>query len=202
MLTCTSSAFTNWPVLNFCKSYARSASAFFWFTAAWYCATFDLIIALRLGDFRIGGKLRLLPGLRRLRRSDHRIAVGLGLRDLRVALDLRDARLAERVEITLRVADVANGEADDAQAHVRHVAGGDFLHLRGEGVAVLVNFLDRHRAENRAQMTFERLHGDVLDFVRAPCSEIVPPPCAMEMSSPLTLICATPSTFTGTPLLV
>ena len=98
--------------------------------------------------------------------TDHRIAVGLGLGDLRVAFDLGDARLAQRVEITLRVADVANGEADDAQTHVRHVAGGDFLHLGGEGVAVLVNFLHRHRAENRAQMAFQRLRGDVLDFVR------------------------------------
>ena len=131
-----------------------------------------------------------------------RIAVGLGLRDDGVAFDLRDARLAQRVEITLRVADVADGEADDGQTHVRHVAGGHFLHLRGERVAVLVNFLHRHRAENRAQMAFQRLRGDVFDFVHAPCSKIVRPPCAMEMSSPLTLICATPSTFTGTPLLV
>ena len=53
------------------------------------------------------------------------------------------------------------------KAHVRHVAGGHFLHFGGEGVAVLVNFLHRHRAENRAQMTFERLHGDVLDVVDA-----------------------------------
>jgi len=49
-------------------------------------------------------------------------------------------------EITLRVADIANREAHDAETHVRHVAGGNFLHLRGERVAVLVNFLHRHRA--------------------------------------------------------
>ena len=53
------------------------------------------------------------------------------------------------------------------QAHVRHVAGRDFLHLRGERVAVLVNLLDGHRAENRAQMAFQRLHGDVLDVLGA-----------------------------------
>jgi hypothetical protein len=32
-----------------------------------------------------------------------------------------------------------------------------------ERVAVLVNLLDRHRAENRAQMAFHRLHRDVHD---------------------------------------
>ena len=45
--------------------------------------------------------------------------------------------------------------------------GGHLLDFRGEGIAVLVNFLHRHRAENRAQMTFQRLHGDVFDFVHA-----------------------------------
>ena len=126
-----------------------------------------LIIALRLGDLGVGGELRFLPGLLRLRGTDLRIAVGLGLGDDGVAFDLGDARFAEGVEVALAVADVADGEADDAEAHVRHVAGGHFLDFLGEGVAVLVNFLDRHRAENRAQMAFERLRGDVADFVGA-----------------------------------
>ena len=60
-----------------------------------------LIIALRLGDLRVGGELRFLPGLRRLRGLDHRIAVGLGLGDDGVAFDLGDARFAERVEVAL-----------------------------------------------------------------------------------------------------
>jgi hypothetical protein len=55
---------------------------------------------------------------------------------------------------------------------LRHVAGGHFLDLLGEGVAVLVNFLDGHRAENRAQMAFERLHGDVFDVVGALAQEL------------------------------
>ena len=54
-----------------------------------------------------------------------------------------------------------------SEAHVRHVAGGHFLDFLGEGVAVLVNFLDGHRAENGAQMAFERLRGDVADFIGA-----------------------------------
>ncbi len=60
-----------------------------------------LIIALRLGDFRVGCELRLLPGLLGLRGTDQRIAVGLGLGDDGVAFDLGDARFAERVEVTL-----------------------------------------------------------------------------------------------------
>ena len=51
------------------------------------------------------------------------------------------------------------------EAHVGHVASGDFLDLRGESVAILINLLDRHRAQDRAQVPLERLHGDVLDGV-------------------------------------
>ena len=93
------------------------------------------------------------------------VPVGLGLRDGGVAFDLGDARFAQGVEVTLAVANVADGEADDAQAHVGHVAGGHFLDFGGEGVAVLVNILDGHRAENGAQMAFQRLRGDVFDFI-------------------------------------
>src|SRR5207247_4429596 len=52
-------------------------------------------------------------------------------------------------------------------------AGGHFLHLRGEGVAVLVNFLDGHRPEDGAQMAFEGLHGDILDFLNALAEELL-----------------------------
>jgi uncharacterized protein YbjT (DUF2867 family) len=41
-------------------------------------------------------------------------------------------RLAQRVEIPLFVPDVANGEADDPQPHVGHVAGRHFLDFRSE----------------------------------------------------------------------
>ena len=118
-------------------------------------------------------ELGFLPGLGRLRGLDHRVAVGFGLGDLGVAFDLGDAGFAEGIEVALAVADVADGEADDAQAHVGHVAGGDFLHLRGEGVAVLVDVLDGHRAQDGAQMAFQGLHGDVLDFVGALAQELL-----------------------------
>ena len=80
-----------------------------------------------------------LPGLGGLGRADHGVAVGFSLGDLCVAFDLGDARFTERFEVALPIADITDGEADDAQAHVGHVAGGDFLHLGGEGVAVLVD---------------------------------------------------------------
>jgi hypothetical protein len=42
-----------------------------------------------------------------------------------------------------------------------------------KGIAVLVNVLDRHRAEDRAQMALERLHGDVLDVLGALAEELL-----------------------------
>ena len=97
------------------------------------------------------------------------VPVRLGLGDGGVAFDLGDPGFAQGVQVTLAVANVANGEADDAQAHVGHVAGGHFLDFRSEGVAVLVNVLHRHRAENGAQMAFQGLGGDVLDLVDGSC---------------------------------
>ena len=70
------------------------------------------------------------------------------------------------------VTDVADGETDNAEAHVSHVAGGHFLHFGGEGVPVLVNLFHGHGAQDRAQVAFQRLHGDVLDFVGAFAEEL------------------------------
>ena len=42
-----------------------------------------------------------------------------------------------------------------------------FLNFLGEGVAVLINLLDGHRAKDGAQMAFECLRGDVADFIGA-----------------------------------
>ena len=72
---------------------------------------------------------------------------------------------AEGFEVSLGVPDVANGEADDGQAHVGHVPGGDFLDFGGEGVPVLIQFLDGHGPKNGSQVAFQGLGGDVFDFV-------------------------------------
>ena len=132
-----------------------------------------LIIALGLGDLGVGDELGFLAGLGGLRGLDHGVAVGFGLGDDGVAFDLGDARLAQGVEVALAVANVADGEADNAQAHVGHVAGGDFLDFGGEGVAVLVNILDGHGAQNGAQMALQGLRGDVLDFVDGLAQELL-----------------------------
>jgi hypothetical protein len=124
-----------------------------------------LIIPLRLGNLGVGDELGFLPGLGGLRGPDHRVPAGFGLGDVGVAFDLGDARLAQGVQVALRVANIADGKADNAQAHVGHVAGGDFLDFGGEGVAVLVNILHGHRAQNGAQVAFQGLRGHALDFV-------------------------------------
>ena len=54
---------------------------------------------------------------------------GLGLALDGVALDLGGAGAAQRVQVTLIVADVLDDKGDDLQAHVGHVAAGDLLHL-------------------------------------------------------------------------
>jgi hypothetical protein len=142
------------------------------------------IIALGLGNLAVGGELGFLAGLLSLGGANLRVTIGLGLRDDGVAFDLGDAGLAQRIEVALVVADVANGEAHDAQAHVGHVAGGDLLHFGGEGIPVLVDVLDSHRAQDRAQVTLQGLGRDVLDFITPllrNCSAAV----EMEISSSL-----------------
>ncbi len=63
------------------------------------------------------------------------------------------------------VLDVLDGKGNDAQAHRCHVARRHLLHLLGKGVAVAVDILDGHGAENGAQVAFQRLQGHVADLV-------------------------------------
>ena len=132
-----------------------------------------MIIPLRLGDLGVGQEFGLLPGLGGLRGTDHGVPVRFGLGDVGVAFDLGDARFAQGVQVALRVANIADGKADNAHAHVGHVAGGDFLDFGGEGVAVLVNILHGHGAQNGAQMAFQSLRGDVLDFVNGLAQDLL-----------------------------
>ena len=91
---------------------------------------------------------------------------------MRVAFNLGGARPAQRVEVALVVLDVADREADDRQAHVGQVGGGDFLNALGERFAVLIHLFHGHRAEDGAQMAFERLRGDASDFVGGLAQEL------------------------------
>ena len=123
---------------------------------------------------------------------------GHGLGDRGRALDLGDPRLAERLEVAVLVADVADREGVDAEAHVREVAGRDLLDLLGELVAVLVDVLDRQRAEDGAQVALHGLERDLRDLLGFLPRKRSAAACS-EASSFLILICATPSTMTGTP---
>ena len=104
MLTCTSSAFTSWPVLILLQIVGEVGFGFLLVHRGLVLRDVHLVIALRFGDFGVGGEFGFLPGLRGLGRTDHRIAVGFGLGDLRVAFDLGDARFAQRFEVALAVA--------------------------------------------------------------------------------------------------
>ena len=132
-----------------------------------------LVIPLRLRNFGVGRELGFLPGLLGLRGLDHRIPVRFRLGDLCVAFHLRNPRLAQRVEVALAVPNVLDREADDAQTHVRHIAGSDFLNFRGESVAILVNVFHRHRAQDRPQMAFQSLIGDVLNVLSRFAEELL-----------------------------
>ncbi len=72
---------------------------------------------------------------------------------------------AERVEVAVGIADVANGKRVNHQTHVGEVGGGDFLDALGEHVPVLIDLLDRHGAADRAEVAFERLEGDVRNLL-------------------------------------
>jgi len=73
-------AFTSWPVLN-SANHTRGRPAPFARSPSPGIARRWIDIALRLGDFRVGQELRLLPGLIRLRGTDDGIAISFGLRD-------------------------------------------------------------------------------------------------------------------------
>ena len=137
-------------------------------------------VGVGLGDRGVALGLGLLGQPLRLGLALARLALGVGLGDGgllggdrlgdgRRALDLGDARLAQRLEVAVLVADVADGEGVDAQPHVGEVAGRDLLHLLRELVAVLVDVLDRQRAEDGAQVALHRLQRDLGDLLRAPC---------------------------------
>ena len=152
-----------------------------------------LLLVARLLDAEVplgGGDagLRLEPGrflvAVGLRGHDGGVALGLGaadggvarrlrLADLGVARDFRRALAAQRVEVALVVADVADGEAHDFEAHVGHVGPGHLADALGERFAVLINVLDRHGAEDGALGPFERLQGDLRDLALGLADELL-----------------------------
>ena len=130
-----------------------------------------LLVGRGLGHEGVTTRLGFLRELERLGLSLARFTLGIGLcdgrllqrnglRDRRRPLHLGDAWLAERFEIAVLVADVPNREGVDAEAHVSQIPSRDLLYLLSELVAILVDVLDAHRAENRAEMPLHRLERD------------------------------------------
>ena len=59
-----------------------------------------------------------------------------------------------------------DGEADDLKTHLGHVRRRVLAHKARKVLAVLVDFLDRQRAENGAQVALQRLQNRVVDLLR------------------------------------
>ncbi len=117
----------------------------------------------------------VLPFLVGHRRLDRRVALRLRLADDGVALDLGRALLAERVEVAHLVADLLDRQDVDVDAHLLQIDGRLVGHLLGERLPVGVDLLDGERAEDRAQVAFERLEDHALDLVAASSRGSAPP---------------------------
>ena len=131
------------------------------------------VAALGFGDLGIGFVPRGFFFAQGLGGADAGVALRLGFADRRVAPHLSRAAHAQRVEITARILDVADGEGDDFQSHAGQVGRGDAAHLRGELLAIAVDFLDGQRAEDGALVTFERLQRHIDDFGVALAEELL-----------------------------
>ena len=123
------------------------------------------------------------------------------LADDGVTFDLRGALLAERVEVALLVADLLDRQDVDVDAHLLQIDGRLVGHLLCEGLPVRVDLFDRQRAEDRAQVAFERLEDHALDLLGGMPRKRSEAPRS-DTSSPAIFTLATASTVTATPSFV
>ena len=91
-----------------------------------------------------------------------RLAIGRRGRDPRPHLDLGRARLAERADVAGRVDDLLDLQRVDHQAELLHLVGARVARGLRELVAVGDQVLDRHRADDRAQVAVEDLADEVV----------------------------------------
>ena len=110
--------------------------------------------ALRLSDGGLCLELCGFASLLGFRSLNGGVPVGVGLSDCGVSLDLCRSTDAQRLEVALFVLNVSNREADDLQAHVRHVGRGYFSDLIGESSPVLVDVFNAHCAQYGALVSF------------------------------------------------
>lgn len=112
---------------------------------------------LRQLDVARGVHGRQVGGARGGGATDLRVASGVGLTQLRLLLHLRQLRATDGLQETRRVAHLADGEADDLDAHVGQVGRGQALHVLREDLGVGVDLLEGQGADHGVQMTLHHL---------------------------------------------
>jgi hypothetical protein len=122
----------------------------------------DVRLRPRPGDLAA----RAVCGLGLLGGSD-----GIGLGDLGIAQDLRDAAPADAVEIAPVIGDVLDLQRVELEAELREVRSSLVAQAVRELEAVLVHFFGGHRREHAPQMALERLLADASDLVDALAEE-------------------------------
>ncbi len=133
--------------------------------------------------------------------ADGGVAFGFGGGDLGVALDAGDVGPAHVGDVLVLVADLADGEGDDFEAHLGHVVHAGGAHALGDHLGLFDDLLDGELADDAAEMAFHDEADEAFALVgclERNCSAAV----RMDSSSERTLICATASTVTATPCLV
>src|SRR5690606_39430198 len=103
--------------------------------------------------------------LERERGFDLRVAVCLGLADLGIALYFGGSAFTESVEVALFVRDLLDGEGVHADAHFFKVTGCLGCELLGEAEAVVIDLFDGERAEDGAEVAFERLEDKLVELL-------------------------------------
>jgi len=122
-------------------------------------------VALRLGLLAQRSGLRddaILVGrglgdgglAQRVGAANRGVALGFGRGYLRIALDPRDIGPSHVGDVFVLVAHLANGEADDLKAHLRHVVHAGGAHALGDHLRLLDDLFDGQLADDAAQMAF------------------------------------------------
>src|SRR5581483_2028874 len=85
---------------------------------------------------------------------DGGVALGLGLRDVRLALDAGHVGPAHIDDVVLLVANLLDGERNDLQPHLREVVGNCLAHAAGHHLWLLDDLLDGEQTDDAAQVSF------------------------------------------------
>ena len=163
-----------------------------WASAAWPAKRFRrdaFLVGLGLGDR--GGP----QGFGAL---DGNVPFSFGGGHFGIAANAGDVRPAHVGDVVVLVAHFLDGEADDFQPHLGHVAGVGGTHTIGNHFRFLDDLFHRQLADDAAQVSFHHQANQAFALRGAlvrNCSAAV----RMDTGSDFTFICATASTVTATP---